>query len=233
MSHLSRSCILFVIVVLVTALVPIFGCPSPGQGQSNLTSRVAELEAKVDVLEAKLAYVNVQKGMINGLKGPHFIIEGCNVHIRSGSGATEDSGELKGRGNLIIGYNEQPNAVVYGRFGSHNLVIGKKHEYSSFGGLVAGTNNATTGPASTVSGGGYNVASGDFSSVSGGQLNTATGSYCSVSGGYLNVSNGYTSTVSGGQSNTAGGGYSTVSGGYNRDAPGASDWAAGTLFEDF
>jgi hypothetical protein len=72
-------------------------------------------------LEAKLAYVSIQMGEINGLKGPHVIIEGCNVHVQSGSGDTNDSAGLTGRGNLIIGYNEPPLTVVNGRLGSHNL----------------------------------------------------------------------------------------------------------------
>jgi hypothetical protein len=41
-------------------------------------------------LAATLQHVRVDHGEINGLAGPHLIIEGCNVHVRSGSGATDD-----------------------------------------------------------------------------------------------------------------------------------------------
>ena len=53
-----------------------------------------------------------------------------NLHIRSGAGAT--NGPINGRGNLIVGYDEENGDP---RTGSHNLVIGRYHSYSSFGGL--------------------------------------------------------------------------------------------------
>lgn len=218
MSNLSRSFILFLVVVLVTALVPIFGCPSPTDGQSNLTSRVEALEAQVAALEAKLEHVSVQTGKLNGVKGPHLIIEGCNVHIRSGSGDTADSAGLTGRGNLFIGYNESRASETYGRLGSHNLVVGQYHEYSSYGGFVAGEYNTVAGAGASVSGGNQNYAVDSCSSVSGGRINTALSFGSSVSGGY---------------GCTAGGVDASVSGGSGRTAPGGSDWAGGALFQDF
>jgi hypothetical protein len=38
-------------------------------------------------------------------EGNGVIFEGCNVHVRSGAGATET---VNGLGNLIVGYNEVP-----------------------------------------------------------------------------------------------------------------------------
>ena len=38
-----------------------------------------------------LDYMRVELGAINGLKGPHLIIEGANVHVRSGGGSTRRS----------------------------------------------------------------------------------------------------------------------------------------------
>ena len=40
------------------------------------------------------SFMRIVFGPINGLAGPHLIIEGVNVHIRSGSGATDDNGAL-------------------------------------------------------------------------------------------------------------------------------------------
>ncbi|HLK10995.1 MAG TPA: hypothetical protein VKW76_06410 [Candidatus Binatia bacterium] len=57
--------------------------------------------------------------------------------------------------------------------GSHNLVVGDGHTYTSFGGLVAGSHNAVTGPAASVGGGAGNRASGIGASVSGGSNVTA------------------------------------------------------------
>jgi hypothetical protein len=86
-----------------------------------------------------------------------------------GSGTTD--GTTNGLGNLIVGYNE--NVFAATRTGSHNLIIGVDHEYTSFAGLVAGWTNTISGPHATVSGGSSNVASGWAASVSGGDLGTA------------------------------------------------------------
>ncbi|MCC6699046.1 MAG: hypothetical protein IT365_25710, partial [Candidatus Hydrogenedentes bacterium] len=186
-SRLSR---LFALAILVTAFVPILGCPTQNQGQQALLDRVDALEdglaaaqselgsvmadlatvqATLAEAQTKLTHMSIEEGALNGLNGPHLIIEGCNVHVRSGSGDTEDAEGLTGLGNLIIGYNEPPDPVVHGRLGSHNLVLGSFHEYSSWGGLVAGYHNAVTGRFSSASGGSFNLASGDGSSASGGQ----------------------------------------------------------------
>jgi hypothetical protein len=102
--------------------------------------------------------------------GNDVIFEGCNIHIRSGAGATDAA--VNGLGNLILGYNEAAPGDL--RTGSHNLVIGRDHSYSSFGGIVAGDNNAISGQNASVTGGSHNVASGSRSSISGGQFNSAT-----------------------------------------------------------
>jgi len=194
--------------------------------------------------------VSVEDDTINGLTGPHFIFEGVNVHIRSGSGSTDDftffpetfipSADLLGLGNLVMGYNE--DGVLFGfpvtdrtgsgSPGSHNLIMGVKHKYPSFSGFVAGFNNTISGQASSILGGGFNTASGLVSSVSGGGENTASGEvFSAVSGGLNNEASGDGSSVSGGQNNTASGGTSSVSGGVGVIAPGDADWAAGSLIE--
>lgn len=145
--------------------------------------------------------------------------------------------------------------------GSHNIVGGDRNAYSSFGGLVVGTENAinqsfatvtggsnnlargtnssigggmqntASGAESNVSGGAYNTASGGAGSVSGGNTNTASGMTSSASGGWGNTASGDESSVSGGSSNTASGRTSSVSGGNGRNAPADDNWAAGNLLE--
>ncbi|RWX46827.1 hypothetical protein H206_03567, partial [Candidatus Electrothrix aarhusensis] len=75
----------------------------------------------------------------------NIYITGANLHIRSGSGAT--NGNVNGLGNLIVGYNESNDDI---KTGSHNLVIGKYHSYSSYGGFVAGYDNQISGIFSSV-----------------------------------------------------------------------------------
>jgi hypothetical protein len=179
-------------------------------------------------------------------EGNDVIFEGCNIHIRSGAGATHAA--VNGLGNLIIGYNE--GEPEYLRTGSHNLVVGKDHSYSSFTGIVAGENNTISGGGAsaiggfgnvvngfgaTITGGADNIASGQFSSISGGQFNTTSASAgrASVSGGHNNTASNVWASVSGGNGNTASGLSSSVSGGLMRLAPGDNNWAGGMLLQPF
>ncbi len=234
------------VVVAVSLLFAVQSARAePDAGPKGLAARVAALEATVSILHTRLAvleanpifalgeYVTVNSNTLNGLKGPHVIFTGANLHVRSGSGSTQDVSGLTGLGNLVIGYNEPRPVPFAGRGGSHNLVVGPLHDYGSFGGFVAGSENILVGPHSSVSGGVSNVASGPESSVSGGNVNTASGGGSSVCGGQFNTASGPNSSVSGGQLNTASGAYSSVSGGLQGEAPGEFDWTAGdALFSD-
>ena len=115
------------------------------------------MTARVTALETTLAGVS--------RSGNQIIIEGANLHIRSGSGATD--GPVNGLGNLIIGYNELRGAGD-DRSGSHNLVVGLEHNYAAYGGVVAGFRNAVSGAFASVTGGHDNVAGGAGATVGGG-----------------------------------------------------------------
>ena len=242
----------FTIALLL--LIPISLYASARSSSGGLAERVVELEAQVAVLAAAqqeaqeiLQFVHVETEEIRGVTGPHWIIDGANVHVRSGSGTTRDACDsldpdfpncesLTGLGNLLVGYNEQagvgPPRPREVRTGSHNLVVGVHHSYSSFGGFVAGRRNAVTGWNASVCGGVNNEASGSLSSVSGGHRNQATGGSASVSGGTENLASGSGASVSGGFRNVASGVSSSVSGGEEREAPDDGSWAAGGLFEE-
>ena len=180
--------------------------------------------------------------------GNDVYFEGCNVHVRNGVGATDAA--VNGLGNLIVGYDEDGGTSCADPFGcdikngSHNLVVGRHHTYSSYGGLVAGTDNTVSAAASSVSGGygntaselrssvsggSSNTASGDYSSVSGGSSNRASGSRSSVSGGISNTASGQNSSVSGGDDNTSSDRWSSVSGGNQNTANGDYAWIGGGL----
>ena len=115
--------------------------------------------------------------------------------MNNGAGATAST---NGYGNLVIGYNEDIDGP-FARTGSHNLVVGPEHNWTSYGGLIAGYKITVRGAYSSVSGGVYNTANGDYSTVSGGYYNTASGGTSSVSGGYYNTASGDLSSVSGGE----------------------------------
>src|SRR5687767_725294 len=111
--------------------VSFIGCPA-GQairGINFVTRNIecvpvgntAALEARIAALETALTNAQATIACMHTV-GDDVFFEGCNVHIRSGSGATNAA--VNGLGNLIIGYNEDtispfPPAQ---RTGSHNLV---------------------------------------------------------------------------------------------------------------
>src|SRR5690349_2653195 len=127
---------------------------------ASLQRTVLTLQGEVDAIREVLAaiqannvqaldpFVSVDPNPENGVGGPHIIFSGANLHIVSGSGATDDGGTPLGLGNLIIGYDEDPAQAGSpldpgDRGGSHNLVIGRFHRFTqaAFGGLVAGETN--------------------------------------------------------------------------------------------
>ncbi|HYB97714.1 MAG TPA: hypothetical protein VEC57_01135 [Candidatus Limnocylindrales bacterium] len=214
---------------------------------ASLEPQVADLQERIEQLETLLASFS--------LVGDTVVVTGVNLQIVSGSGST--AGETNGLGNLIVGYNEGVGAQE--RTGSHNIVVGREHEYTSFGGIVAGNTNTIDGPEATVLGGRNNLASGSAASVSGGNTNTASGDYAAVSGGsdnqatatYASVAGGFDNTasgqhsaiaggcentathtfahVSGGQKNNATANWASVSGGFNRTSNATHEWTAGAL----
>lgn len=149
-----------------------------------LREEIKRLETDVASLKEKLQFVTVESKELEGLTGPHLIIAGCNLHVRSGSGATDDDEQFTGLGNLIVGYNERPRFVVPERGGTHNLIVGPEHNYPNFGGFAAGFGNTVRGPNCSVSGGQKNEASGPQATVNGGFSNAATGNRATVGGGF-------------------------------------------------
>jgi hypothetical protein len=169
------------------------------------------LDQRVAALEAKLDCVTVQ--------GNELFVTGCNVHIRNGSNTTAVT---NGLGNLILGYNvARQGQGSTDRAGSHNLVIGDEHFYTSAGGIVVGYQNAIRGASASVTGGTQNTAGGPYTSISGGAEHYAGGSQTSISGGFRNTTRGAYSTISGGEYNTATGHATIVTGGTLNTANGS------------
>ena len=226
-------------VTLALGVTLFLAGPAGAQGVSleALSAQVAALQQTVLTLQGEVnalqnvqaldPFVSVDPNPRAGVAGPHIIFSGANIHVVSGSGATNDNGTPRGLGNLIIGYDEDPAQVGSplnpgDRGGSHNVVIGASHKFTqaAFGGLVAGARNTISNTAASVSGGLNNTASGETASVSGGFGNEASGNFASVSGGFGNEASGVLASVSGGLNNTASGGSASVSGGRDNEASG-------------
>ena len=246
--------------VLVLALVSLLqpwglAAQAPGEDLDRNLWQLVNLWGRVNALERTLTHIASVTGP-GGL--PEVVITGANLRLVNSLRATATS---NGLGNLLVGYNE-PREGENVRTGSHNVVVGQGHNFSSFGGLVVGRQNEIRGAFATVSGGFDNTASGESAAVSGGLFNrasgesaavsggfdntasgsaasvcggdgnTARGSAASVCGGHGNTASGHTAAISGGQANTASGFISSVSGGRNQTARGDFDWVAGSLFAD-
>lgn len=169
----------------------------------DLKTQLERTRAVADEFRAMSRFTRLETRSLEGLPGPHVIFEGVNVHVRSGSGITDDKvpegAKPTGLGNLVIGYNESPDTPeASDRVGSHNLVLGFANRFAGVGGLVTGVDNEIGGLYATVTGGRSNRAVGDFASVSGGEGNVAAGENSSVSGGLKNAATGLDSSVSGG-----------------------------------
>ena len=197
------------------------------------TDGCAALEVRVAELEALVANLSIA--------GNNMVLTGMNFQVVSGSGTT--TGTINGTGNIIVGYNET-NSSNDKRTGSHNIVVGRYHSFSKFGGLIAGEDNSISGESASVLGGAENSASGNGSLVVGGfrnqseavtsvavagESNRAQGRSCLVTGGASNRCTGIASAVNGGTNNLCTGTASAVGGGSNVLLNSNFAWKAGTL----
>lgn len=186
------------------------------QTVAQLEAALAQALARIEALEQKTAALSVEPDKL--------IVEGVNLHIRSGAGRTDAT--PNGRGNLILGYDE---ARISGseKTGSHNLVLGKLANYTSFGGIVGGERNTISAPFSIVLSGESNAASGRQSVIVAGASSRAEGLTSVVVSGAEGVSRGFRSIVVGGFGNQASGQYSAVLGGLRNEANSAESSIGG------
>jgi hypothetical protein len=211
LSNSSRTTYLLGLITGIAVTVALSNQPHSVNAQSrdpaegrDIAGMVDFLDERLDSVENKLSSVSVDDmtGSVT-FEDVDVFFDGGNVHVRSGSGTTD--GTVNGKGNLIVGYNELRGDMTDDRTGSHNIIVGRQHSYSNFGGFVGGERNAILGQYSTVSAGYANLASQNHSSVSGGRENEAAANFSSISGGN------------------------------NRDIPitnGPDDWKAGGLYQD-
>lgn len=125
-----------------------------GDGKAlSFPERFAALERKLTTLTFDAATNEV-------------VITGANLRLLNGLGSTDTT---NGLGNLIVGYHEPRDSGEDRQTGSHNVVVGKQHQFSSFGGLVVGLQNEIHGAFASVSGGVRNTAAGEHAAISGGR----------------------------------------------------------------
>ena len=118
-----------VVAVIILFLVP----PFNSQICNGMT--LTSFESRISSIERKTRPIAVEESSRS------LIISGVNVHIRNGMSKTYWK---NGVGNLIVGYNERMGTED--RNGSHNIVIGPDHSFSSHSGIVTGWGNTISGP---------------------------------------------------------------------------------------
>jgi hypothetical protein len=191
-----------------------------------LRSRVEVLEGQVAQLAGLVESVQrfdlLSEVFYRDAEGD-VVVDNANLRVINGLGRTH--GETNGKGNIVVGYDEERDGD-YPKTGSHNLVVGPRHAYTGVGGVVFGRDNAVDGEANSVLGGSGNAATdvnGDYTSAStvvGGSRNVASGAKAVVVGGFYNEAETAASVVLGGSNNAAKYEYNVVLGGdANRSAP--------------
>jgi hypothetical protein len=130
------------------------------QAGTRPSGHLLSLPDRLEALEGKLASVTFNAAT------HELLITGANLRLLNGLGSTDTT---NGLGNLIVGYNEPREGEENIRTGSHNVVVGKQHQFSSFGGLVVGLQNEIRGAFAAVSGGVRNTAAGEHAAISGGR----------------------------------------------------------------
>jgi len=240
---------------------------SAGVVQDQQT-QIDDLLARVETLESQNA---AMAALLSGVSrnGSTLVLTAMNLQIVNGLGSTDgDFGfgpTANGLGNLIVGYDEVTDGCTDDcelKTGSHSIIVGPRHEYTSYGSVVVGVHHRALAPYASALGGTGNYVSGQFAvavgganggstgnwtSVFGGEQNFAGGDWATAVGGYFNNAQGENATAVGGDQNDATGAFSVttggfintasgpgavVSGGYGRSADGVYDWVAGTLFQD-
>jgi hypothetical protein len=143
MRHVKKNHVGLVLgpaLVFVTAFMispSVLGGDNSQRG--GLAARVESLEALVAAQASEIASLRQRLACVaDQSNGTDLVLEGCNLHLRNGAGATNS---VNMQGNLIIGYNE--NSGGASRLGSHNLIVGPEQAYDNAGGLAVNTGSGS------------------------------------------------------------------------------------------
>lgn len=215
--------------------------------QGPLTTSVGSAGVTSDEARilSHLSLVNLPDGQ--GGTHPTLRIEGVNVQLVNGLNATNGfpsdpysvgfGVQTNGLGNLIVGYADSNSGTSPPeRTGSHNVVLGVRTSWASFGGLSSGFFNHTDQPHSATVGGLFAGSFGVGAVTVAGGGPTTWDRWGLAAGGKANSAFGDTSSCLGGEDNQAFDAYATVVGGeshlgaFNASVFGGSDLSADDSF---
>ncbi|MFT5584430.1 MAG: hypothetical protein ACI9VR_002015 [Cognaticolwellia sp.] len=187
-------------------------------------ARLDDLRGRMDISESGLSRVAAAEELLQLLSvsaDGDLVLSQANLYVQSGDGATD--APVNGKGNIILGYDEDDGND---KSGSHNLILGSYHSYTSYGGVTMGLYNETNERHVLVQGQG-NTMEGAFGVVLASTESVGGAHYAAVLGGSYNLSQGTGAVVVGGSDNVASGDFSVVSGGQNNEASGTGSSVAG------
>ena len=162
------------------------------QVQTNAGS-IAQLSSTMDIVFAS-GIIELGNYLVVDTSEHLISFSGANVSVDNGASSTQT---LNGLGNVIIGYNLSDSDV---RTGSHNLIVGDRHSYSSSSSIVSGNNHRASGGSVALLGGSNNVVSADFGVVAGGESSSV------ASDGHHFIGGGFGAQINGGEHNATLGG---------------------------
>ena len=120
---------------------------------ADATEAIADVEARIGALESSGGSSTAALSRLSEVlavdSGGDLFLDGVNLSIRSGAGATDAT--PNGKGNLILGYSESYGAES--RTGSHTLIVGPYHSWTAAWGIVAGEQNGLYADGGALIGG--------------------------------------------------------------------------------
>lgn len=117
---------------------------------ASLAEDIAGAAVLLDTTTQDLAALTSRLACVDAASdGNELVFSGCNVNIRNGLNRTETT---NGRGNLVVGYNEVGTGLV-NRDGSHMVIVGPRHNWRGFGGIVSGRNHRQDSAYASIVGG--------------------------------------------------------------------------------
>ncbi len=120
---------------------------------ADAAEAIAEVETRLGALESSggssTAALSRLSEVLSVDSGGDLFLDGVNLWIRSGAGATDAA--PNGKGNLILGYSESYGTEA--RTGSHTFIVGPYHSWTAAWGIVAGEQNGLYADGGALIGG--------------------------------------------------------------------------------
>ncbi len=171
---------------------------------ASLATLIAAGQAQQTVVNGYMPIATTMPVIFSTLSisGKNMVLTGSNLQVRN---SANPAAAANGLGNLIIGFNASDGSQT--RTGSHNIVIGDYHSYTSSNGFVGGQRNRLYGSYASILAGYNNEAYGEYAVIATGTSNRASNQASTIltgNGGWVSAAKALVGT---GTQNVAQGSY--------------------------